>query len=128
LKDPHTSIRIWGRVGLMRIEGVTDEHLKELLPYLKGKDATAKVEAIRAIGSVGQKAVKVCYNDIAELLQEKDPGLVAVAAWALGEWGEAADKALPLLQKLYDDKNTDERLKPYLKDAMEGVQGKKKKP
>jgi HEAT repeat protein len=126
LKDPQVIIRIWARVGIMKIDGVTDEHLKELLPYLRGKDATAKVEAIKAIGSVGQKAVKVCYSDIFELLQEKDPGLVAAAAWALGEWGEAADKALPGLQKLYDAKDTDERLKPILKDAMERVQGKKK--
>ncbi len=125
LKDKQKVIQIWARVGLMHVDGITDDHLKQLLPYLKGSDAMAKVEAIKALGAVGPKAAKVCYKDLAELLDEKDLGIVVGSAWALSEWGSAADDALPKLQKLYEAKDTDDRIRPALKEAMERIRGKK---
>ncbi|HKB35365.1 MAG TPA: HEAT repeat domain-containing protein [Gemmataceae bacterium] len=126
LKDPQKIIQIWARVSLMKVDGVDDKHIAGILEHIRGKDATCKVEAIRALGFVGPKAMKQAYKEIVELLNDKDQGLVANAAWALGEWGEAAEDALPALEKVYASKDLDERLKPVIRDAIDGVKGKKK--
>jgi HEAT repeat protein len=126
LRDPQKIIQIWARVSLIHIDGINDDYLKDIVVHLRGSDATCKVEAIKALGAVGPKAARVCLTDLMELLNEKDQGLMAGAAMALGSWGDTADKALPMLQKLHDAKDTDERAKPILKDAIEKIQGKKK--
>jgi HEAT repeat protein len=129
MKDKEKIIQIWSRVSLMRVEGVNETYLKELSAFIRGNDDTAKVEAIKAVGAlgvIGDKQAAGCLADLQSVLFEKDLGLVCGAAWALSEWGDKAEKSLPDLQKLHDAKDTDERIKPVLKAAMERISGKKK--
>jgi HEAT repeat protein len=126
MKDSSKIIQIWSRVSLMKVDGIKEEYLKELGQVLKGSDGAAKVEAIKAIGAVGPKAAKVCFKDVAELLHEKDLGLIVLATITLAEWGDVSTDAVPMLKKLHDSKDTDERIKPILKEAMDRIQGKKK--
>jgi len=126
LKDPQKVIQIWARASLIHVDGFNEKYLKDIMVYLRGDDANAKVEALRALGAVGSKAAEVCFSDVAELLVEKDPGLVAGAAVTLATWGEVSEKAIPALEKLIAAKDTHERLKPILTEAVDRIKGKKK--
>jgi len=127
LKDPQPIIQVWAHVSLMKIDGVSEEQISGLLKLLRGTDQLVRVEAIRALGAVGPKAIPSSKATIFEILDDKDLGLVANAAWAVGEWGTSCEEALPKLQKLCDSKDVDERIKPIIREAMRKVKGEKPK-
>jgi HEAT repeat protein len=80
----------------------------------KGKDAKAKTEALNELGKLAQvqkSLVADALPDIYKALEDKDGGVRAAAAYALGQCDEPSDKAVPLLVKiLKDDKNDDAKI------------------
>jgi len=80
----------------------------------KGKDAKAKADALHELGKLAQvqkSLVAGALPDIYKALDDKDAGVRAAAAYALGQCDEPADKAVPLLVKvLKNDKSDDAKI------------------
>ncbi len=124
--DKEKAVVIWAHVGVMALDEVNDKDLDAIAKHLKGKDFQAKFEALRALGAMGTKA-KARAADVFEQLGDKEPVIQATAAWALGEMGDAASKAEPTLKEMLAKKDTDERVKEAIKDALQKINGKPKK-
>lgn len=80
----------------------------------KGKDAKAKTEALQELGKLAQvqrSLVADALPDIYKALEDKDAGVRAAAAHALGQCDEPSDKAVPLLVKMLKaDKSDDVKI------------------
>ena len=76
--------------------------------------------------SVSPKA-RSRVNDLIAALQDPDKLVVASAAWALGQIGEAAAVAVPALLELAQRKEIDEMVKAVVNEALEKIQRKPKK-
>jgi HEAT repeat protein len=120
------AIVVWAHVGVMALDDVNDKDLDAICKQFKGKDFNVKMEALRALGALGPKA-KSHASDVFDLLNEREPLLQAGAAWCLGEMGDAASKAVPTLNDMLKRKDTDERVKEAIKDALKKINGEAKK-
>jgi HEAT repeat protein len=129
VNDREKVIGIWAHAGLITHNDPATPHLAAICKHLKSTDKGHEFEthfqALRALGSLGTKA-KSCLPDVAAGLEEKEPLLVAMAAWALGEMGGDAEKAKDKLNQLLQNKDTDERIKTTIKEALDKINGKKK--
>jgi HEAT repeat protein len=80
----------------------------------KAKDAKGKVEALQELGKIAQvqkSLVAEALPDIYESLKDKDSGVRAAAAYALGQCDEPADKAVPkLVEILKGDRSEDAKI------------------
>jgi HEAT repeat protein len=121
--DKDKAVAIWARVSYMAIDEVSEEHLAAICGFLKGKDFAARLEAVRALGTMGPKA-KSKIADLFDQLSDKEPNMIAAAAWALGEMGNDAAKALPFLTELSQRKDLPDGVKLACKDAIERINGK----
>lgn len=124
-KDKEKAIAIWAHVGLMAHNEVDDKHLDAITKHLKPNEPYhLRVQACRALGIMGPK-VKSRLTDLTDCLTDKEPLFVAVAVWAVGEMGEYAERAVPMLEELDRKKGTDETVKAAIKDALPKITGKK---
>ncbi len=127
LKDTDKSVAIWAHVSLMAVDKVTDEGVGAVAKQLKGKDVTAKVQAARALAAMGRDA-KAKVPDLIDLLDDRDLVARAAAVWSLGELGINAAAAVPALTALGAKKDQNEYLKEMAKEALQKINGVKKKP
>jgi HEAT repeat protein len=121
--DRDKGVAIWARVSYMAIDDVSEEHMAAICAHLKGKDFAARIEAVRALGTMGPKA-KTHLADLFDQLQDKEPAMIAAAAWALGEMGNDAAKAVPDMTKMLDRKDLSDGVKQSIKDAIDKINGK----
>jgi HEAT repeat protein len=124
--DKDKGVAIWARVSYMAIEEVSVEHVAAICAHLKSKDFAARYEAVRALGTVGPK-IKIhppAIGDLFDMLQDKEPNMIALAAWALGAMGNEATKAVPFLTELSQRKDLPESTKQACKDAIDRINGK----
>jgi HEAT repeat protein len=120
-------IEIWARVGIMAQDEVSEKELLLICKYLRSSEnIMVRMHAVRALGTIGSKA-KSRAQDLIELLDDKEVGLAALAAVALGEMGGSADKAVAAIQKLIEKKELDESTKDTLKTIVDRINGKKPK-
>jgi HEAT repeat protein len=77
----------------------------------QSQDTKTRITALRELGklaAIQKTLVEDALPDIYKALDDKDAGVRAAAALALGQCDEPADKAVPLLLKmLQDEKETD---------------------
>jgi HEAT repeat protein len=127
--DKDKGVAIWARVSYMALDDVSEKHLAAICAHLKGKDYAARIEAVRALGTMGPKA-KGKLADLYDQLLDKEPNMIAAAAWALGEMGNDAVKAVPDMTKMLDRKDLPDGVKQSIKDAIDRINGKQapKKP
>jgi HEAT repeat protein len=129
LKDKYKAVVIWAHMGLMALHEPEEEHLPKITKFLGNRnDYESRLQATRALGVMGKKA----KSEVRELMRELDkpreePLLVAAAAWALGQIGNA-DDALPRMQEILDQKGVEDAVKTAVKDAMEKIDPKAAKP
>jgi HEAT repeat protein len=121
--DKDKGVAIWARVSYMAIDDVSEEHLAAICLHLKGKDFAARLEAVRALGTMGSKA-KSKIADLFDQLSDKEPNMIAGAAWALGEMGYDASKAIPFMTELTQRKDLPDGTIKALKDAIDRINGK----
>jgi HEAT repeat protein len=121
--DKDKGVAIWSRVSYMAIDDVSEEHLAAICLHLKGKDYAARLEAVRALGTMGPKA-KAKIADLFDQLSDKEPNMINGAAWALGEMGNDAAKAIPFMTELMQRKDLPEGTIKALKDAIDRINGK----
>jgi HEAT repeat protein len=98
MQDSDKSVAIWSVVALMAVDKVTDKGLDKVAEHLKGKDVMEKVTSARALGAMAKEA-KPKVGDIANLLDDKDPLVIATALDVLGELGTTARDAVPRIEK-----------------------------
>jgi HEAT repeat protein len=120
------SIEIWARVGIMAHEEVSEKELAQIAKYLSDKDLAVRMQAIRALGTIGPKA-KSHVEKLIEMLDDKELSLAYLAAVALGQMGDAAKKAVPAIEELSKKKDLDDATKDALKDVIAQINGKKPK-
>jgi HEAT repeat protein len=123
--DRYKAVGIWAHMGMMADGEPMDTHMTAILKYLKGTDFEAHLQAIRALGTMGNKA-RPAIKELTDELKGKEPVLVAAACWALGEMGDIPDKPMQLIQELKDSKDSDDTVKNAAKEAMEKLTGKPK--
>jgi HEAT repeat protein len=120
-------IEIWARLGIMAHDEVSEKELAEIAKYLKpAENIMVRMHAVRALGTIGNKA-KAHVGDLIELLDDKDVGLAALAAVALGEMGGSASKAVQAIEDLIKKKELDDNSKDTLKTVLDRINGKKVK-
>jgi HEAT repeat protein len=133
--DPDKTVQIWAEVALMAIDKVTDKGLNDVARHLaKGKDVTARLTAARALMAMGKEA-KSKIGDIAKMLDDDDPTIMAGALDVLAGFGPDAKDALPAVRKFLAKVDQNMTLKKeqreYFKDAanaaIEQIEGAPKK-
>jgi HEAT repeat protein len=94
----------------VREEALASEKEEEAKKYTeqlrKGKDAKSKITALTELGNLAQikkSFVTDALPDIYKAIEDKDPGVRAAAAVALGKADEPYDKAGEILVKLIKD-------------------------
>jgi HEAT repeat protein len=121
--DRYKAVAIWAHMGMMADGEPLDIHMKAILSHLKGTDFEAHLQALRALGTMKDKA-RPAIPELTTELKGKEPVLVAAACWALGEMGDIPDKPMQLIQELKDSKDSDDTVKNAAKDALEKLTGK----
>src|SRR5262245_47747267 len=100
-------VEIWARLVLMRFDPkeVNDDNLDAFARYLTGSEPAVKVQALNAMGILGEMAAKK-LNDVVRVLEEKNDQIPQIAACAqvMMSMGAGAKPALPNLKKMNDEK------------------------
>jgi hypothetical protein len=132
--DRDKTVGIWAEVALMAVDKVTDKGLDDVARHInKGKDVVAKLTAARALGAMGKEA-KPKIGDIAKMLDDDDPTVMAGALDVLAGFGSHARDAVPAIkqfaEKLDQNKTITKEQRMYFKKAadytIEQIEGAKK--
>jgi HEAT repeat protein len=115
LVEPNRQVEIWGRVVLIRFDPATEitpENLDGIARYISGSDYGAKIQALAALGVLGEIGSRR-IDEVVKVLTSDDLSLVSTAVAALVSMGPAAKPAIPDLEKLEKkfEQMRDERVK-----------------
>src|SRR5262249_12363911 len=118
ITDHDKRVSLWARVALMRLEHVSDEHMKAVAQQLRSPDPELRKQAMRALAVMAADA-GAYVSDIAELLGDRDRSVALYAINTLKSFGRSAQPALPELEKLLQDKS--ETIRLQAKEAIEAI-------
>ncbi len=134
--DPDKSVQIWADVALMAVQNkVTAAGLDDVARHLaKGKDVASRLTAARALLAMGKEA-RPKIGDIAKMLDDDDPIVMAGALEVLAGFGPTAHEAVPAIRRFADkldqNKTMTKDQRDYFKDAakyaIEQIDGVPKK-
>src|SRR5262249_51870206 len=114
LVEAHRQVEIWARVVLMRFDRdeITNENLDGIARYIGGPDYGAKIQALAALGLLGEFGAKR-IDEVVKALHSDDLSVVSAAVTSLVAMGPAAKPAIPDLEKLEKkfEQMRDERVK-----------------
>jgi HEAT repeat protein len=118
-----------GKIGQVKASAAK-QALSPLLDALKDGNAGVREAAALAVGRVDEPAEAV--PALVKLLKdEKEMGVKVAAARGLGQMGSAAKDAVPTLREVWsaarDSGKPQQRLAQATRDAMEQIQGGRKK-
>jgi HEAT repeat protein len=127
LKDPDKPVQIWAAAAQMKIDGVTAKKLSDLVNnHLKGKDSNSKFHAARALLALrNEPETRAHIPDIIDLLDDKDPIVVANAIEVLVGFGTDAKGAIPALRRVAERKDQLDYFKQAAKAAIDQINGVK---
>jgi HEAT repeat protein len=125
LHDNDKLMVLWSRMALMRIDKVSEYHLRYIAGLLQDRDPLVRANAAQALGVVGAEA-KAHVGELAAALKDKEGVVVLAAVVALGVMREHAQAAVPALTRLTEDKN--EVLSKAAQQAIDQITGKAAKP
>ena len=114
LVEPNRQVEIWARVALMRFEPaeINAENLDGIAKYIHGTDYGAKIQALAALGMLGDVGARR-IDDVVKALAADDPTVVYGAVSALASMGPAGKPAIPELEKLKARGKTEDEKKYY---------------
>lgn len=98
-------VEIWARLVLMRFDPseINDDNLDALSNYLTGNDPAAKIQALTAIGLIGELAARKLSDVIRVMEEENAPfGQVAACVQVITSFNVAGKPAIPHLVKMRD--------------------------
>jgi HEAT repeat protein len=101
LVESSAQVEIWTRVALMRFDSteINPENLDGISKYVSGSDYGAKIQALAALGILGEIGARR-LDKVVEALSSEDPSVVYAALTALVMMGPAAKPAIPEIEKL----------------------------
>jgi HEAT repeat protein len=120
--DHDKTVQIWAQVALMRLERVTDEHVRAITVFLKASDPTTRIQAASALENLGVEHVDLWLNDLRDALGDKDPEVVYAVLRTLMDLGPAAKEALPDVQKVAAA-STEEIMRRAAENAAAAIKG-----
>lgn len=126
LKDEKdASIRIWLTVLVMLYDGsqFNEKTIQKIAEYVPGKDAAARIAALRALALLDEKAATF-LPAMTDALKSNDPETVVEAIRALAALDKHAKPAIPELEKLKTS-TKDELIKAMTAEAIDAINGKK---
>jgi HEAT repeat protein len=101
------SVRIWSHVAVIALEGKKDnkKELDTIAGYLKDREAATRIEAVMALGALGEKAQEYVSNilDMLKREREDNPMLEAAVANALGNMNNTGANVLNALIKMTEE-------------------------
>src|SRR5262249_51329786 len=121
--DRNLVVKIWARMALMRMEQVSENHLKAIGGFLRNSDPEVRIHAARALATIGPDA----KSQVPYLMSQLDDKDLQVLYWvivALAQMGDAALPAVPTLSELKNHK--DVVIKRAAEEAIEKIKAKKK--
>jgi HEAT repeat protein len=122
LKDHDKPVQIWAQAALMKLNGVTAEQLSALAMNLKVKDSVIKFHTARALLALHDDA-KAHVPDIAKLLDDPDPIVVATAIDVLAGFGTHAKTVVPRLEQLRTQKDQTDYFRQAARAAIKEITG-----
>jgi HEAT repeat protein len=131
-KEP-AKVAIWAHVALLRIaerisgdkvsDKVWEKHLSEIAGFLKSRDYQSRVQAAHAFATIGREA-RSRIKDLMDALDDKEPNVLVFVCIALGEMGDAAERAVPALNRMKEHEN--EAVREAAKEAVTKITQKVK--
>ncbi len=124
-KDPNGMIRIWAHMAIMSIHHkVTDEYVTPIAKMLREeKEVSVRVQAAKAIGTMGPKA-KIAIPALIKALKDEEPEVIGWSAWALSRmeiWGKTA---YPALEQVASNNGHPKLIRTVAENALLKLQGK----
>ncbi len=100
----HLTIRIWSHVAIIALEEkVNEKDLQTIANYLTHREAAIRVQAVSALGALGDKA-HAYVGKVCDMLQrEKDIFVRVAGALALGRMKNKGDRVLSTLIHMSED-------------------------
>ena len=104
-QSKHPTVRIWSHVAIIALEEkVNEKDLKTIASYLTSREAAIRLEAVRALGALEDRA-QAYIDDIIKLLKtEQVPSVRAAAALSLGRMKNTGPRVIAALIKLSEEK------------------------
>ncbi len=91
------TVSMWSYVALLAMdEKMTDKSIRAILRYLQSPDSELRQQVLRALAAIGIRA-RTCVPDVLEIMDDRDPAVVAMACFALGHISEYAPKVTEAL-------------------------------
>lgn len=118
IRDRDLLVGLWARVALMRIDKISETHIRVLGQMLRSTNLAYRLNAANALGMIGPEA-KSQVPDLIEALGDKDETVIGAAITALALMGDEARRAIPTLTKLAESKN--EVLSGLAKEAVKSI-------
>jgi HEAT repeat protein len=113
-------VAIWAHVAMMRIDKISDEHVKAIAAdLLNDKETDVRIHAARALATVGPEARSVIPKLI-DALNDKDPEVVIYTCAALGSMDEKVEIIKNALQPVSAN-HPEEIVKKAAAQALETV-------
>ena len=126
--DKDKTVGIWARLSLMALmDKVDDVDMDFLTKCVKvGELSRVRIQAVRALGTVGTKA-KTVVPLLVDLLMDKDPAVAGNACIALGGIRDPGPNAVKGLTALSVNKEADEEVKKAALKALDDIKNGKGK-
>jgi HEAT repeat protein len=120
INDKHKKISIWARMGLMRLNDVSEAHLGAITRFLRDPEPDVRYNAALALATVGPGA-KAHAGDVLDALNDKDPRVVMECCSALAYLGDKSEKVVQGLQNLSNDTAQSDIVRAAAKAALESL-------
>jgi HEAT repeat protein len=102
--DKDKTVAMWARVGMIRLDKSSEEYLRYIADFLKSQQTDLRIQAARALGSIGPDA-EPCVEDLVAAFNDRDVQVVLNSIAACKMIGTAAVNAVPRLTDLAEDNN-----------------------
>jgi HEAT repeat protein len=144
MKDHDHIVIIWAHVAFIRTEQelikANDPHLAAVAKYLSHHEPTIRLEAIQAIGSIGNEA-KSKWQEVSDIVDKaagtvaktpkdevkgEDVAFATSGLWALSQMTDETGKILPVIDPL--KRHPDENIKRAAENAYKALTQNPKDP
>jgi HEAT repeat protein len=119
-RDKDKRVVIWARVSKMAHTGVTETALNSIAAMLRDSNVQVRLQACRALGTVGKEA-KPVQSKLIDALSDKEPAVQFMAVQALVALGDRGPGLQMVLKELGDRKDADPFVRLMAQQANEYI-------
>jgi HEAT repeat protein len=126
-EDPDPTVQIWAHMVVMNIDGkVQPDRVKAIAGMLTNDDLGARLEAARAIGSMGNLA-DTEVPALVKALDDREKSVAYLSMLALAQMGNKGEPAVMRLQQIQKDEKWPPELRRLAEVTVDVIRGKFKK-